>query len=344
MNQMQQQVQQQQGNPAPSPVPFVRSHPKAPALPSFNGTMGFEVDSWIRSLKKQFDFYGAHSFPDDIAKIKFASAYLESYALEWWERLPPSDRDGLTTLDAFEALLHQRWRPKLAAEVARQRISALKQKGTVSSLCNLFLILLAHVPTMHEDDKIFHFKRALDRPIAAKVAESKPKSLHEAMDAAVQAELYVGRNNGSNLSRPNYNPHLSSSSSSSTPMDINALEDGSDEVDPAGEKSASTPPPPPSSSTQPSMSPSEIALRQEIQQLQNTSKQLINALQSSNPSRSNQGNNNPPRNNDRIQPLRDGEKEKLMKEGRCFRCRETGHQANNCPRFRSNKNNKRLNW
>jgi Zinc knuckle len=31
------------------------------------------------------------------------------------------------------------------------------------------------------------------------------------------------------------------------------------------------------------------------------------------------------------------EQNKLMKEGRCFKCRNTGHQANKCPKDDNNK-------
>jgi Zinc knuckle len=31
------------------------------------------------------------------------------------------------------------------------------------------------------------------------------------------------------------------------------------------------------------------------------------------------------------------ERDKLLKEGKCFRCRETGHQANKCPEEDNNK-------
>jgi hypothetical protein len=31
---------------------------------------------------------------------------------------------------------------------------------------------------------------------------------------------------------------------------------------------------------------------------------------------------------------------KLMKEGRCFKCRNTGHQANECPEDEDNKKKK----
>jgi hypothetical protein len=34
------------------------------------------------------------------------------------------------------------------------------------------------------------------------------------------------------------------------------------------------------------------------------------------------------------------EQNKLMKEGRCFKCRNTGHQANKCPEDKNDKKKK----
>ena len=144
------------------------AHVKGPPLTSFTGSMGFEVDHWLRSVRKQFNFFGSAVFPDDLKRIAYAALYLEGAALDWWES---EDRADVTTWEAFVALLHKRWQPRLAAEVARQKIASLKQRGTVSQLCNIMQQLMTRVPTMHEDDKIFAFEQALDQPLAAKVAE-----------------------------------------------------------------------------------------------------------------------------------------------------------------------------
>jgi len=42
-------------------------------------------------------------------------------------------------------------------------------------------------------------------------------------------------------------------------------------------------------------------------------------------------------NDETINRLSDAERSKLMKEGKCFRCRQTGHMARNCPKFPNNR-------
>jgi Zinc knuckle len=41
-----------------------------------------------------------------------------------------------------------------------------------------------------------------------------------------------------------------------------------------------------------------------------------------------------------INRLTINEQNKLMKEGRCFKCRNTGHQANECPEDKDDKKKK----
>jgi hypothetical protein len=151
---------------------------------------------------------------------------MEGAALEWWDSL--EDKDTIATWDEFVKRLHQRYRPKLAAEVARQGLASLRQTGTVSQLCNRMLSLLTHVPTMHEEDKIFTFKRALSDQLASKVAEKEPSTLQDAMHIAVLAEQYLtrGKQGGTFPFHGRFAPGRSagSSASTSTAMEVNNIE------------------------------------------------------------------------------------------------------------------------
>jgi len=64
---------------------------KAPTLAQFSGTggMGFQVDTWLRNVKKQFDWYGSATFSSDAKKIAFATLHMEGAALDWWDSLEP---------------------------------------------------------------------------------------------------------------------------------------------------------------------------------------------------------------------------------------------------------------
>ena len=286
---------------------------KAPTLSVFTGAMGFEVDSWLRSLRKQFEFHGEGMFPNDAERIQYATFYLEGAALTWWDSV---DKSGVETWDDFVKLLHKRWQPRLAAEVARQKIAALKQRGTVSQLCNALQQLLAHVPTMHEDDRIFHFKQALSASIAAKVAEQKPSTLEEAMQVAVQAELYVGRPSSSFSGGLFYRPSNASSSggarhgsSSATPMELSNLNQAPAEQTDDTELESEAP-------TQEQL----LALWKEANS--HGKEQALNAMLS----RARIG-----KSVAKVPGISKGDYERCRKEGRCLRCKEvTDHIARDC--------------
>ena len=49
------------------------SKAKLPPIPTFKGEVGFNVDNWLRHLKRHFDYFvGTGSFPDDASKISYA--------------------------------------------------------------------------------------------------------------------------------------------------------------------------------------------------------------------------------------------------------------------------------
>lgn len=306
---------------------------KAPTLKSFLGVMGFEVDTWLRSVRKQFEWYGSSMFPDDASRIRYAALHLEGAALEWWDS---EDQNLITTWQEFVARMHDRYRPKQAAEVARQHLATLKQTGGVSQLCNKMLQLLAHVPTMHEDDKIFTFKQALDKNLAAKVAEKEPKTLHDAMYIAVQAELYVGRagsrhvggffNNFGN--RGGYPSRGASSSSSSmhAPMEVNHIGLADDEEEDDGTPSVGHRGKPIGEAS--GTSEREQQLMAMVQQLQQQQHSLAAAFQK-------RGGGDHRKHNSgasgaKVPGVSKEEYERCRKEGLCLKCKEAGHLARDC--------------
>jgi hypothetical protein len=343
--QMQAQLHAQQAAASSSsrpPVPVVvpvaqerapKSQLKAPQLKAFLGVMGFEVDTWLRSVKKQFDWHGASVFPDDASRIKYAAIYLEGAALEWWDS---EDQASIRTWDEFVERLHDRYRPKQAAEVARQSLAALKQTGSVSQLCNKMLQLLAHVPTMHEDDKIFTFKQALDKNLAAKVAEKEPKSLHDAMYIAVQAELYVGRASGSRGTggffnfgnRGGFSGRSSTSAGGSTPMEVNHIGSPTDSEEFMANLYLDQPVKATSTPEQSGTPEREQQLLSMVQQLQAQQYALAAAFQK----RSGGGDRKGAASGSsgKVPGVSKEEFERCRKEGLCLKCKEAGHLARDC--------------
>ena len=357
--QQQQQATQAALNQAAAvrPLPAVVSssssqRPKAPPMSLFNGLMGtngFAIDQWLRELNKQFAHYGPSHFPDDHSKIKFAATWLTGAALDWWEN---EERDyGAThngaslmsnSYDYFVERVRDRYRPQLPAELARQRLKTLVQKGRVETYCNAYLTLVAHVPDRSEEDKIFDFRNGLDRALAFKVAEKQPKTLQEAMEIAIQAEPYVTPRSGAlnfgnagnraNFSNPPRSNPGAATNFGSAPMDLNALALLDLVHGQAEEAAAGTSP----SSVEPSnsgvinninASPTNT-MQLLMAKLENMEHRLL-AMNQSRPQSSNRSGKR-----DFVPGLTTDDIASLMKEGRCFRCKQKGHMKSACPQNR----------
>ena len=246
---------------------------------------------------------------------KFAVAYLGGPALKWWEHVPAEQHPN--SWDEFVTLLRARYRPVQAAMLARQRIGKLRmsEKHSVNQYTSAFQTTLTPIVDMGDADQVHHYVNGLLPSLVAKVWERHPKTLKDAIDYAVSAEAMgnfgraamPSRGGGSfgSYNRPYGGASASSSSSSHVPMDINSVESFlQEEV----EQSPST------AGVDVSAMLAQMAAMQ----------QTINALQQS-------GGSSFRRNGDRIPGLKPEEIAALLKAGKCFRCKQTGHMKNECP-------------
>jgi hypothetical protein len=290
--------------------------PKGPTPPEFHGTKtgGYEIDAWIRDMKTQFAFYGVRVFPDDAAMVRHAAMFLKGRAAEWWEAEDKST--GVeSSWDRFTERLRERYRPMQAAVVARERLRRLKQTGTVSSYADLFQKELTPIKDMSASDQIFNFVSGLASTLVAnKVREKEPKSLHEAMDIAVRAEVFLaggrhghtgfgygGRSSGSGGS---------SGALSSAPMEISALED----AEHSGGAGTGA-----DFNEEQRGANAEAALMAKVEAM--VQHRLAALMQKGT------GDSR----NDRVPGLKASDIEKLRAEGRCFRCKQKGHNKRDCP-------------
>lgn len=307
--------------------------PKAPPMTQFTGLMGaggggFEVDQWLRDAQKQFDHYGDPSptFPSFDKKVAFAVQWMSGAAQDWWEN---EDKSGITSWDAFVERLRQRYRPQMPAELARQRLRTLVQRGRCETYCNEFLKLVTRIPGRSEEDKIFDFKNGLDHPLAAKVAEKHPKTLQEAMEIAVQAEPYVTLRTGQGQ-RGFYAPSGMNAYGRTTapnnvgaaPMDLNYVSSHEDNGD-AGDLGVDTTNHLAPADPMQLMLAKLEAMETRLQAMQGTS------AAGNRPNRGPNGTGSGGRN--LIPGLTATDVAALQKEGRCFRCKQKGHMKNECP-------------
>jgi len=284
------------------------AYPKGPTPPKFNGskTGGFEVDSFQRGMETVFRYY-AHAFPTGASKVLYASMYLEDRAEQWWAAQDKStgvDQDW----DLFIERLRERYRPMQAAVVARERLRRLKQTGHVSAYADLFQKEMTPITDMAHSDQVFNFVSGLSNPaVANKVREKEPKTLHAAMDIAVRAELFLTPGG-----RPNHSGYFrqggGAPANGSVPMDVNAIQEF-DEQDTADHPPAQGP----------AGIPSDAALATMLAKMDELVQHRVNAMFKKNPS------------SDRVPGLKQNDIEKLRSEGRCFRCKQKGHNKSECP-------------
>jgi hypothetical protein len=296
-------------------------HPKGPTPPEFHGTKtgGYEIDAWVRDMRVQFSFYGARVFADDTAKVRHAAMFLKGRAAEWWDAEDKST--GVeTSWDQFVERLRERYRPMQAAIVARERLRRLKQTGTVSAFADVFQKELTPIKDMAASDQIFNFVSGLSSvAVANKVREKEPKSLHEAMDIAVRAEVFLSAGKfgqGYHGQFGGRSGASSQSSAASVPMDINALGQADDSEGPDGVDRE-----PSGSLGGEEMSPALLAKVEAMVQ------HRVAAVLQQTKETQYRGNTN-----DRVPGLKASDIERLRAEGRCFRCKQKGHSKRDCPK------------
>lgn len=341
--QMQQQISQATTASASSSVAAAAPRaylPKIRQPSSFSGSIGLAVDHWLSEMDQQFVYYAQGGIlTSDIARIQFAAAYLEGIARQWWEQ--QEDRTTLNDWSKFVERLHTRFRPIQASMLARQRLDKLRMRdGTsVNVYIGQFHSITMPITDMSTNDLIHAFARGLTQRLASKVWERNPKTLQEAIDFAVIAEasgLYAYR--GAHF--VGYGNRSSASSSTSlgmgsAPMDLNhiAFETfGDEEADMIGPSNSAG-----ASSNGISATGRSQSGRDVESLVQAAVEQRLNAMMSNfkfgrGVSRTGS--------KDHIPGLKPEEISKLMKENRCFRCKQVGHRKDDpqCPKNSKSKN------
>jgi hypothetical protein len=247
-------------------------------------------------------------------------------ASQWFET-QQAGAAPITTWAEFEDRFLKRYRPVKAELAARQRLSQLKQRATtsVSVYASLFQSILSPITDMSEKDKLFSFVSGLLPAIQMRLWDKEPTTLAEAINVAVSVEAMLtfgrsgvmphgfggGRGHGSSGA----GNAASSSSSSGVHMDLSNMALGDEqtsEMDAFAQYSIDDRSEP--SASDRAAASAVMALQGKIQALEHRLQNL----------------NFAPR-GDRIPGLKADEVKKLMKEGKCFRCKKPGHMKNACP-------------
>jgi hypothetical protein len=315
-------TQQQQQAAAAAAAPVRTKLPKLPPPSKFRGESGFRVDAWIRELQRQFEYYDPDFASDDL-RIRFAVAFMEDLAAQWWLDAAPTLRQeqhgAAITWNVFVQALHTRFRPLESALVARQQLEQLQQGSqSVDQYAHRFQAVLTAIKDMSEADKVYRFVVNLRNAVKQKVLQEGHKTLREAIQSAASHEAaYKFSRPHPAQSYPRFAPYTRSDASGSVPMDINNVESEYQEEDDesfggaVGSTVSAFP---------------ESAFNALAAKLTAHMDQRINAVV-----QQRRGAFPPRRSNDRVPGLTPEELERCMRNGLCLLCKKHGHMKRECP-------------
>lgn len=300
---------------------------RLPPIDPFRGNRPNTVNAFLRDIERQCN-YSANivNFPlsQPHLRVDLAVNHLQGAAADWWDSLSNETKNAARgSWDRFCEVMRARFQPVQAAELARARLRALRQKsGSVSKYTEDFLRELNPIRhEMHANDQIFYYKEGLyDRRIHDKIVENHPTSLEAAIDLAVQWEAQYARGRILPMSqmRSFVRSSASSSSSGPVPMELSAIADVGDEEDSEFPSSASVATTSDSSSREQLLMNQLEAMQKKLEAIERRHVDVT------------EGNRIAVLGKGRVPNRSKDDIARLMREGRCINCCGKGHMKKDC--------------
>jgi hypothetical protein len=301
------------GGPFPAGVVSAARPPQAKLHENARYGGSAALDPWLATMRQYAEYY---ELPDGEQRVAYAAAHLKDAALQWWQTVTSRP----TTWAAFVEALRARFQPVTSAEMARAKLRVLSQgRGSVQAYVATFNALMAHVPTMSEDDRVFAFVQGLSGPVQSHVDEVAHSTLASAIERAVRF--------GSRHART----QVTSGGTGGSPMELDVLGiEGLESGDTGDAPSDSSTP------AAPNAAPEQPVTRSELQL-------LLAALVDGRRSGGSNGGNGGVHGGGRRQPQRPRgppviphlspeQVRAYMDAGKCFGCGSTDHRSRQCPK------------
>lgn len=165
---------------------------QAGSPPTFTGHTGtgLEARKWLTGMQRWFDRAGVAA---DGERLLVIGTQLTGPAQVWWTgelTKALADPTRVSTWTQFEAACAARFQPVDASSVLRAQLATLTRKSglSVSSYTERFLELVAGLPTMSEDDRVFQYKQGLAPAVHALLAPLVLPTLREVTEAALRTD------------------------------------------------------------------------------------------------------------------------------------------------------------
>ena len=244
----------------------------------------------------------------------------------------------------FKTRFLSRFQPIAAAKVARAQLRMLKQRIRVAGYSQEFLRLVQLIPDMNLADQLESYMVGLHQDLAIEVEKKDPQTLLEAMDFAQRVELMTsGRRQAYGRMPGLHSFPRSASSSSSSSHYAGGSASGGDRMDLSAIRDADADQDFHYGHDHPSF-PSSVDQTLASTVVDQVVFKLNGMFQRGGGSggfrRGGMRGNGPRSNNSSYSSLGLSKEEfnQLMREGKCFKCKSTGHQARHCPGTNQSKN------
>ena len=309
------------GSAGPHPsMSHISLKPMQPS--SFHGAVGSNAEQWLVELERYFTVVGLGEA--DPRRALLASTYLKDAASGWYvSAVKEPDFGASPPWQLFKERFLTRFRPLAASRMARAAIRNLKHRYKVAGYSQEFQKQMQLIPDMSVADQIEFYICGLQAPLAQEVDREQPKSLAEAMEAAQRIELLTSTRRGAATNPygrtvPYFRGHSGHASQTGGDpgdrMDLSAVRSGVDEGD--------------------------FYYENEQEDQYQLSAMSYRGGRGRERGRSGPGGffrgSGPSRGSKHSAPGMSREEfDKLMKEGKCFKCKETGHLARNCQKSSS---------
>jgi hypothetical protein len=124
--------------------------------------------------------------------VYWVSSFREGPLSKWWYSQVAQIGDevggGFAGVSQMEKSLFHELCGRTPAEQERLSLDKARQKTTVLKYANYFREQLLELPPRHKEDNVHDFHRGLRPSIHKEVALKNPKTLHEAIQAALRGE------------------------------------------------------------------------------------------------------------------------------------------------------------
>lgn len=206
---------------------------KAAKIQNLSSTDVDKIRNWFRHARGHLKFYNID--PEEQRSVFWAAGFLDGPLSKWWHsRVATTGEEvhgGFRGVTEMETELIKEFSGRTPAEQARLNLDKARQRTTVLKYANYFREQLLELPQRHEDDNVHDFQKGLNPSIHKEVALKNPKTLADAIQAALRAEAAeqkIANSNRTKTARLNVMDSDSEEADDSDGTEEDAEDDGAD--------------------------------------------------------------------------------------------------------------------